>query len=519
MSASAALDALRVAVLDGDGRRAARYADAAARAGASQGMVKAVIEEAKRDGESEAPPLHAIRSDPMRWLADVLDLSLLEEGLTGTAPLSRPAQRVIGVGFRGGLAEAIARVTGLSPDEPAISDTVERARLSGESTEVLPDASGTGSGHRLVVARAPNGNLRALVARAGTAQSVALQRRAEEAEILAGANHEMANAVTAMAAIAAQALARGAAHHEPALERIERTASEMLESVQSARRALRHSSPEMSAPHDVGPLLRDLAQSLMPLAQRSGVEVEVHVEERLMATVSRTDLRSIVWNLIKNAIEAVPRGGRVWVRASAGAAHVELSVEDDGPGMDEETARQAFESHFTTKETGMGLGLSMVRDTVKRLAGEVALETSPGAGTRFRISLPRRSTVVPGQSWASGVRHRNPLLGVRVLGLSEKDDFVPADALRLQGMEYVQLAALHEALGEREPFDAVLVDESFDGGRGAEAAAELLRTGVARYRVVIGTSDGVSLVRGFTIAELLSAIAAGLLDEESALGG
>ena len=105
-------------------------------------------------------------------------------------------------------------------------------------------------------------------------------------------------------------------------------------------------------------------------------------------------------NLIVNARDAMPGGGRISVsiqptsieEASHGAvSNILLEVRDEGTGMDEATKARVFEPYFTTKAAGKGtgLGLSIVEQIVERSGGFLHVESEPGAGSAFRVFLPR----------------------------------------------------------------------------------------------------------------------------------
>jgi signal transduction histidine kinase len=107
--------------------------------------------------------------------------------------------------------------------------------------------------------------------------------------------------------------------------------------------------------------------------------------------VDRPQLESALVNLGLNARDALATGGTVTIATRrSGPGEMELSVADDGCGMDETTRERAIDPFFTTKEVGQGtgLGLSQVVGTVEQMGGRVALESAPGTGTTVRLFLP-----------------------------------------------------------------------------------------------------------------------------------
>jgi two-component system, NtrC family, sensor histidine kinase HydH len=127
------------------------------------------------------------------------------------------------------------------------------------------------------------------------------------------------------------------------------------------------------------------------LARRDDVKLEAHLAEQLPECQADRDmLASVLENLVRNAVEALPEGGRVTVRTWALASGgVGVTVEDNGVGMDAPTRERAFDDFFTTKPTGSGLGLAFVRRVVEAHGGDVSLASAPGRGTVVRIELPR----------------------------------------------------------------------------------------------------------------------------------
>jgi len=97
-----------------------------------------------------------------------------------------------------------------------------------------------------------------------------------------------------------------------------------------------------------------------------------------------------VINLIENALQAMPEGGRlrVWVRGDARRGAVSLGVSDTGGGLDPEARKRLFEPYFSTKSAGTGLGLPIVRRAVEAHHGRIEVASEPGRGTSFEILLP-----------------------------------------------------------------------------------------------------------------------------------
>jgi len=101
------------------------------------------------------------------------------------------------------------------------------------------------------------------------------------------------------------------------------------------------------------------------------------------------ELKQVLFNLVRNALEALPAGGTIRVGWTAEPRRVALWVSDDGPGMDEATLARARRPFVTTRAQGTGLGLAIVDRLVREAGGRLELKSAPGAGTTARIELPR----------------------------------------------------------------------------------------------------------------------------------
>ena len=122
--------------------------------------------------------------------------------------------------------------------------------------------------------------------------------------------------------------------------------------------------------------------------------------EPLAARIDPGQMELALLNLVRNAADAIPQGGRIVVSTRlrryddvTGAAAVEIAVSDTGVGMAPEVVRRATEPFFTTKERGKGtgLGLSMVNGFAEQSDGRMEIESVPGAGTTVRLVFPIRA--------------------------------------------------------------------------------------------------------------------------------
>lgn len=135
--------------------------------------------------------------------------------------------------------------------------------------------------------------------------------------------------------------------------------------------------------------VREYLDSFTTLAAESQVEVSPHLAAQLpMVGLDRRLFRQVLQNLGRNALQAMPGGGRLEVMTYAIPNGVILEFIDNGCGMDERTRERMFETFFSTKPGGSGLGLPTAKRIVEAHGGTMSCESTPGAGTRFRITLP-----------------------------------------------------------------------------------------------------------------------------------
>ena len=129
-------------------------------------------------------------------------------------------------------------------------------------------------------------------------------------------------------------------------------------------------------------------EPLAPFADSRGVRVQIDLEEDLELPLDRSPMERVFQNLLSNAIEAMPNGGSVSVRADRRDGEIVVSVEDNGPGIPAAIAAQLFEPFVTAgKKNGVGLGLALSRETVVSHGGDLWSDSKED-GARFVLRLP-----------------------------------------------------------------------------------------------------------------------------------
>jgi len=140
---------------------------------------------------------------------------------------------------------------------------------------------------------------------------------------------------------------------------------------------------------DVGALIRDVVGLARQKAVEQGIAIEVSGEApvpRLQA--DPVQIKTCLMNVILNAIQAMPTGGRLRITTASGSGTVDITISDTGPGISEDDLNRIFNPYFTTKKLGIGLGLAITKKVVEEHRGRIAVRSRPNEGTDVVISLP-----------------------------------------------------------------------------------------------------------------------------------
>jgi PAS domain S-box-containing protein len=152
--------------------------------------------------------------------------------------------------------------------------------------------------------------------------------------------------------------------------------------------AIRPSPPQLK-PSSLNEVVEKTLELLRPELSNRGLNVKSKPDRRLpLAPIDPVQLQQVLVNLIKNAMQAMTKGGTLTLATGEGSDGVWMSVADTGGGIPQEQINHIFEPFYTTKKKGTGLGLMIVQRIVRAHGGRIDLESHVGRGTTFRIWLP-----------------------------------------------------------------------------------------------------------------------------------
>jgi two-component system, sporulation sensor kinase E len=153
-------------------------------------------------------------------------------------------------------------------------------------------------------------------------------------------------------------------------------------------RAIRPTRPHL-APENVNSILEESVRFFAPEVKDRDVVVEQELRSDLpILQLDRDQMKQAFYNIIKNSLEAMKRRGILRIRSDMDDCHVLVRFSDTGGGISAEHLSHVFEPYFTTKATGSGLGLLIVRRIVREHGGELSVESTEGKGLTITVRLP-----------------------------------------------------------------------------------------------------------------------------------
>jgi len=145
---------------------------------------------------------------------------------------------------------------------------------------------------------------------------------------------------------------------------------------------------EPRGPTDINKLLEEIGSILRKQLEGEGITLEEDLSPIPLVQASAGQLKQVFLNLITNAKEAMPQGGRLKINTKEEENFVEIAFTDTGEGIKEKDIRRLFQPFHTTKEKGMGLGLSISQEIIRNHGGELSVKRGKNGGATFIIRLP-----------------------------------------------------------------------------------------------------------------------------------
>jgi signal transduction histidine kinase len=222
-----------------------------------------------------------------------------------------------------------------------------------------------------------------------------LQKLSTVGQMGAGITHEVRNLMTGIRGFAQVGLKK-AADRPQLLELFRMIEAETARSLELLAGFLDYARPAVQPKGrlDIGTVIADAVKLVRHELQLHHVQITVDVAEGLpIVQGSASKLQQVLLNLALNAMQAMPGGGRILVKATADGESLVVSVKDTGSGLSDAIQGSIFEPFVTTKAPGKGtgLGLFVSRGIVREHGGDLTVESQPGEGATFVIRLPAAS--------------------------------------------------------------------------------------------------------------------------------
>jgi len=267
---------------------------------------------------------------------------------------------------------------------------------------------------------------------------------------------------------------------------------------------------------DVNSIVKDAMEMTKPKwkdeVQGRGIHIEMvsNLKEVPPVKGNASELREVISNIIFNAIEAMPEGGKIAIRTFCRKENVYVQISDTGIGMTEEVRKKVFEPFFTTKPfSNTGLGLSMSYGIIKRFGGEIDVESSIGRGATFTLSFPAgaegQEEVIPSPFPAEDERR------AKILVIDDEESVrIVLWRILCQANHQVTVAENGEEgirlFGEKE-FDIVLTDLGMPGMSGWEVCRAIKKMSPSTPVGMItgwGTGVGQDKIKEYDLDFLIS---------------
>jgi two-component system, NtrC family, nitrogen regulation sensor histidine kinase NtrY len=340
-------------------------------------MIDSLREERLRAREQHHFLEEVVRASPAGILTFDFDQRLSTANPGAERLLMRPAADLLGLRLEELPAPFVARVAGLAPGTSAVLPLQGSRRVRWLKSRFLD-----------------RGFPRTLLVVEELTEDLRRSERAAYEKVIRTLSHEINNSIAAAASLVESCL-----HYKGQVRTEDRADFETALSVANAR--LRHLNAfvreyadvvRLPPPHltacDLGRLVRDVALLFRPECEERDIDLVLDVQDPPEPVLlDEHQMEQVLVNVVRNAVEAVPRGGTVALRTRTSAGRPLLVVEDSGPGIPAEVQASLFTPFFTTKENGRGIGLTLAQEILTQHGFGFALESRAGEPTRFTIRL------------------------------------------------------------------------------------------------------------------------------------
>jgi signal transduction histidine kinase/putative methionine-R-sulfoxide reductase with GAF domain len=223
------------------------------------------------------------------------------------------------------------------------------------------------------------------------AQLIRSEKLAALGQLAAGIAHEIRNPLTSINILIhsmTENLPSGDSHKED-LKVIEEEIHRMNEILDQFLRFAKPATPLLEKA-DVSSIFEETLQLLRPHIEKQIIVVKKEFQSLPIILMDREQMKQVFLNLLLNAIQAMPGGGHLTLRGrnSEDGQWIHISIQDSGIGISSENINKLFDPFFSTKEGGIGLGLSITHRIIDQHHGKIEVESAPGKGTLFTIWLP-----------------------------------------------------------------------------------------------------------------------------------
>jgi signal transduction histidine kinase len=319
---------------------------------------------------------------------------------TGYGPLYDEEQKVAGFAAVDGRASFFEAIDELRRTMGAVAilaclllvaaALISAKRVSVPLSKLSEAAQRIGEGH--LDTEIPSGGPEEAIVLEKTMRSMSRSLRVREEELqmmLAGIAHEVRNPLGGIELFGGL-LREDLDEKDPRRKHVDKILKELATLARVVNDFLdfaRRAEPQLR-PTELHDLLEEVAQISARDASTSEVEVSLSAERGVAANVDPDQMKRAVLNLVRNGIQAAPKGGRVKIRLEKNGTATRIVISDNGPGIPKDKRQEIFAPFFTTKQKGTGLGLALVKKTVDAHRGTILVGEAEGGGAELTIELP-----------------------------------------------------------------------------------------------------------------------------------